>query len=342
MEITSDTPSWEACKENVLPLKVGRSVRKFGESSLALRSESHSLDKIEAKNDWKSIEKDFDNKIDSLLSHRDKQNVDGLAVTDSSLSLSKQILDEYIKYFKWLRNTYTSNSQKALKVLEKCTYDLKNETEVKNDTRFVKLWIEYADMVRTPGEVFNYMMTNKIGEKVSLFWIAWAFVAEKAENYKLTDQVFQKGIRRMAEPKDLLQKRYQQFQRRLARHYLNQAEEGTSQIAENGDHGAGKSRKALQSLTKSLGSSADRVGNVVDQHSLNGTTGSQTSRAQPAHQRSNKTTVKQKKNAHDGVGFQIFSESDGHGTRADAKSTWNNFGTEEERRKENEGKKNLC
>ena len=29
------------------------------------------------------------------------------------------------------------------------------------------------------------------------------------------------GIRRLAEPKDTLSKRYQQFQRRLARHYLN-------------------------------------------------------------------------------------------------------------------------
>jgi hypothetical protein len=36
------------------------------------------------------------------------------------------------------------------------------------------------------------MQVNKIGEKVALFWIAWAFVAEKAGNNKLTDQIFQK------------------------------------------------------------------------------------------------------------------------------------------------------
>ena len=33
------------------------------------------------------------------------------------------------------------------------------------------------------------MNTNKIGEKVALFWIAWGFIAEKAENFKLADQV---------------------------------------------------------------------------------------------------------------------------------------------------------
>lgn len=49
-------------------------------------------------------------------------------------------------------------------------------------------------MVRTPGEIFTYMQSNKIGEKVALFWIAWAYVAEKALNYKLADQIFQKGM----------------------------------------------------------------------------------------------------------------------------------------------------
>ena len=49
-------------------------------------------------------------------------------------------------------------------------------------------------MVRTPGEIFSFMQSNKIGEKVSLFWIAWAFITEKAENFTLTDQIFQKGL----------------------------------------------------------------------------------------------------------------------------------------------------
>jgi hypothetical protein len=49
--------------------------------------------------------------------------------------------------------------------------------------------------------------------------------------YKITLHVlFPMLYVRLAEPKDLLQKRYQQFQRRLARHYLNsdQSEEGTA------------------------------------------------------------------------------------------------------------------
>ncbi len=40
------------------------------------------------------------------------------------------------------------------------------------------------------------MNSNKIGEKCALFWIAWAFVTEKIENFKMTDQIFQKGIKK--------------------------------------------------------------------------------------------------------------------------------------------------
>eukprot|EP00596_Hydrurales_sp_CCMP1899_P011260 CAMPEP_0119048452 /NCGR_PEP_ID=MMETSP1177-20130426/58902_1 /TAXON_ID=2985 /ORGANISM="Ochromonas sp, Strain CCMP1899" /LENGTH=137 /DNA_ID=CAMNT_0007024329 /DNA_START=404 /DNA_END=814 /DNA_ORIENTATION=- len=104
------------------------------------------------------------------------------------------------------------------------------------------MWIEYADMVRTPGEIFAFMQSNKIGEKVALFWIAWAFVAEKNLNFKLADQIFQKGMRRQCEPKDMLTKRYQQFQRRLARQYLNNIEETgeahiPNPISTTGNHG---------------------------------------------------------------------------------------------------------
>ena len=39
---------------------------------------------------------------------------------------------------------------------------------------------------------FVFLFSFYLGEKVALFWIAWAFVAEKVENFKLTDQIFQK------------------------------------------------------------------------------------------------------------------------------------------------------
>ena len=110
-------------------------------------------------------------------------------------------------------------------------------------------------MVRTPHDIFSFMQSNKIGEKSALFWVAWAFVAEKAQNYKLTDQIFQKGIRKLAEPKDMLQKRYQQFQRRLARIYLNNAD-----ILPSEQLSSESSRKALGSLSRQQVQSGHRGG----------------------------------------------------------------------------------
>lgn len=103
------------------------------------------------------------------------------------------------------------------------------------------------------------MNSNKIGEKVALFWISWGFVAEKAENFKLADQIYQKGIKRLAEPKDVLQQRYHMFQRRMARHFLNQAEEAAlNEVA--GPAIVEPGRQALGQLSKSqAGSSVPRV-----------------------------------------------------------------------------------
>lgn len=70
------------------------------------------------------------------------------------------------------------------------------------------------------------MQSNDVGTKLSLFWIAWAFVAEKAQNYQLADNIFQNGTAENAEPKSLLSQRYQQFQRRITRKYLNAMENG--------------------------------------------------------------------------------------------------------------------
>jgi hypothetical protein len=114
--------------------------------------------------------------------------------------------------------------------------------------------------VKTPGEIFTFMQTNKIGERVSLFWIAWGFVAEKAENFKLADQIFQKGIRRLAEPKELLQQRYRQFQRRMARHFLNQSEIVDTNSNNSSVQGISESsRQVLGKLTKSQLSSGHRA-----------------------------------------------------------------------------------
>jgi hypothetical protein len=49
-----------------------------------------------------------------------------------------------------------------------------------------QVWIGYADQMANPGDIFKFLHKNKIGAKVALFWVAWAFVAEKVRVHTLT------------------------------------------------------------------------------------------------------------------------------------------------------------
>ena len=77
-----------------------------------------------------------------------------------------ELLMTYIKYLKWIRDSFPSNKDKALQLLEvhrrflhsniihpkyrdavvlqRCTFELKEDEKLKNDPQFVKVWIEYV------------------------------------------------------------------------------------------------------------------------------------------------------------------------------------------------------
>lgn len=95
-------PSWEACKENVLPIKRGRSAK--GLSDTLQKNINYSSDNT---NENKNQEKYYEDLI-----------LNAKKASTSSTIFSKELLDSYIFYFKWIRDTYPSNSDKALKLLE--------------------------------------------------------------------------------------------------------------------------------------------------------------------------------------------------------------------------------
>ena len=50
----------------------------------------------------------------------------------------------YENQFKWIRDNFPTDASRLLKLLERCTFELKAEKELSNDIRFVKMWIEYV------------------------------------------------------------------------------------------------------------------------------------------------------------------------------------------------------
>lgn len=129
-------PVWEAAKENVLPVKKGRSVKTLRESVVQSDDELRKIDEAE---------KQFRKRL--------------LETEDPS---SKILV--YAEYVKWARVTFPHNSAKEKEVLEvsklkamnnmsqcvmlqKFSVEMKNEPSLRNDERYVGLWIEYVSLV---------------------------------------------------------------------------------------------------------------------------------------------------------------------------------------------------
>ena len=303
---------WEYSKENVVPIKRGRSVKGLVNSLQAIEvaQGNKEAEVVQAT----AVTSQFEAKLKSIQESSDSSQKDDM------------LLDVYLKHYKWIRDTYPSDNTKSLTFLERATFDLKDNESCRNNPMFVKMWCEYADSVRNPGEIFSFMQSNKIGDKCALFWVAWAFVAEKAQNYNMTDQIFQKGIKRQANPKDMLQKRYQQFQRRMTRIMLDREANGESMdLNEPSAANRDKTRKALCTLGKfqvATGSSRLPRSNLTQQGGIVGNTSSSGNR-QPST-RPNET-------------FDIFA--DGSGPRADSQlnenSNWKTLAKNKDSRKEN-------
>lgn len=77
-----------------------------------------------------------------------------------------------------------------------------------------------------PQDVFKFLAKKGVGKTTSLFWIAWAYVCEKTNDFKTGDKIFKKATEVGAQPKKMLEQRYSQFKRRMAREFLRIAEEG--------------------------------------------------------------------------------------------------------------------
>ena len=126
---------WELSKENVQPVKRGRSVNVLGER-LAVVKPTAELESINKKQ-----EESFEQMICKA-----KENAVSVSVTgiDVDPNQTPGLLEVYLLYFKWVRDTFPSSSDKALHVLEAATCDMKDDVKLKNDIRFIKLWIEYV------------------------------------------------------------------------------------------------------------------------------------------------------------------------------------------------------
>uniref|UniRef100_A0AAV1UH84 BUB protein kinase n=1 Tax=Peronospora matthiolae TaxID=2874970 RepID=A0AAV1UH84_9STRA len=202
----ADDFEWEASKENVMPLKRGRNVVDLNQ---ALRAHDSVQTKLRLETEMKTRE----------------AAIAAYAGDDP--------LAHWLEYVRWLEVQMPEDTRKKFKVLEKCTRELKDDRKYRNDMRYVRLCIQYADLVSNPKDIFRYLYQNKIGERVSLFYIGWAYVLETMANYPQAHKIYLKASQKKAEPQDLLERKYKEFQRRMSRQWLRMNEEtGADDVSE--------------------------------------------------------------------------------------------------------------
>ena len=144
--------------------------------------------------------------------------MDAHAEFEASLAASVDPLADWLEYIS------TKPRAEAHRLRERCAAALADDARYRNDERFARVWLGIASAVEEPSRIFAEMVLKNIGDELALFWVARAFVAEKAKDFTEADALFARGTALGARPRDLLAKRRREFERRMKRHWLTQAE----------------------------------------------------------------------------------------------------------------------
>lgn len=237
--VSSATPVWEQSKENAAPLERGRNVaslnRRFGGQPVGALSSAMS------ENDVRQKMEEYEKTVrPSEAPH----------VTD--VEDGEDPLAHWLVYIKYYQETFPADTNQQFLLTERCVRALVKMKHYSNDDRFIGVCAKYADKTKDPGQVFKYLHHQKVGACTALFWIAWAFVAEKDNDFPFAEKIFKKGISKNAQPLQMLKLRHQQFQRRMSRHWLNSSTTNGEEMNmdEYDDGSGGPSRATLGRISR--------------------------------------------------------------------------------------------
>ncbi|KAH7656756.1 Mitotic spindle checkpoint protein Bub1/Mad3 protein [Dioscorea alata] len=105
--------------------------------------------------------------------------------------------------------------EKLPRFLQKCVETFETDRRYRNDSRFLRIWIQLMDYVDDAKVVLRRMEKNQIGIKRASFYSAYALYYEKRKNFDEAEKMYHLGVQNLAEPVGELQKSYEQFIQRL-------------------------------------------------------------------------------------------------------------------------------
>ncbi|XP_045833323.1 mitotic spindle checkpoint protein BUBR1 [Trifolium pratense] len=177
---------WEIFKENVRPLKRGRNVNILN-NALKSHTDNH-------------LKK-------SLLNQRRKliEAVDDYKGEDPLLP--------WLECMKWVQEAFPpgGDSSGLVVIYEQCVRAFWHSEQYKDDLRYLKVWLEYADNCFDKEVIYAFLDANEIGKTHSDFYISYALHLEVKNKFKAANQTFELGISRNAQPIEKLKAAYRKF-----------------------------------------------------------------------------------------------------------------------------------
>ncbi|KAG9453591.1 hypothetical protein H6P81_006495 [Aristolochia fimbriata] len=113
--------------------------------------------------------------------------------------------------------------EKLPRFLQKCACTFEDDGRYRNDSRYLRVWIQLMDFVEDPKGLLKRMEANQIGLKRALFYQAYALYYEKLKRFEMSEQVYHLGVQNLAEPVGDLHKSYEQFLRRVEQYKKRKA-----------------------------------------------------------------------------------------------------------------------
>lgn len=180
---------WEIYKENVKPLKEGRKIKLLNQ---ALKAQQRS-----------SFKNSFRDERRKLI-----QAIDEYSGDDP--------LKPWIECIKWVRESFPSGGDQSglLSICEQCVRTFWNDKHYRDDIRYLKIWLEYADQCTDPEVVYNFLDVNGVGQDHSLFYMRYARCLEQKNKMKRADEIYSLGIARGAQPLEKLKTAQKNFRER--------------------------------------------------------------------------------------------------------------------------------
>ncbi|KAF8115184.1 hypothetical protein N665_0029s0030 [Sinapis alba] len=134
-------------------------------------------------------------------------------------------------------------NEKLPRFLQKCAQSFESDKRYRNDSRYIRVWLQLMDFVDDPRALLRTMEANSIGTKRSLFYQAYALHYEKMKRFEDAEKMYRLGVQNLAEPMDELQKSYLQFLSRVERHKRKKTQRQELKVSEKHHQKVERSQK---------------------------------------------------------------------------------------------------